>query len=460
MNAKRKIGAFLVEIMVFGGLFLVIVTFIMVWSYGSVKVAKRHNNKISAMSIAEAGLNYYLWHLAHNNIDYCDGQTCSGEAPYDLGEKDYKDASGTVMGQYHLYITPPEAGSSSTEIKSVGRMSGSGYARTVVATIGMPSFTKYTLLVNNGELWVGSGEKIEGSIFVNNNGVHIDGEITGDASSTLSKYNSTMGLGSNLDGVNLGSAGVVRGNVNFPTTPVDFNQVSVDMKTIRDEKRAHDVSNYYGSSGVFGYHIIFDNSDSMKDKYTIKKVTNYQANSNKFDHLSILNETLVGTYNLPADGVIYCEDNVWIEGTVKGHQVTVFAADPDATRTSEKKRIILPNNLKYTNYDGTDKIGLITQTDILVARQAPTDLEIDAAMIAKEGEIKILDYGEIKNSIKVYGSMAHTTGLVWTYANSYTRVVSSGYRTTRTVVDPHNVLNPPPKFPLTGSYAILSWREE
>lgn len=29
-----------------------------------------------AGSIAEAGINYYLWHLAHNINDYCDGQAC------------------------------------------------------------------------------------------------------------------------------------------------------------------------------------------------------------------------------------------------------------------------------------------------------------------------------------------------------------------------------------------------
>jgi len=169
--------------------------------------------------------------------------------------------------------------------------------------------------------------------------------------------------------------------------------------------------------------------------------------------------------------VIFFRDNVWVEGKVEDKKITIIAADPEANQ-SKKKKIIIPNSILYTNYDGRDKIGLITQTDITISHNAPTNLEIDAAMIAKSGYISICPeilsppYNRCpahpanyrKEKIKVYGSMAHNTGLIFTI--DWGGGVLSGYNETETVMDQNNILNPPPKFPLTGTYAVLSWREE
>lgn len=449
--SKKWPGVFLAEILVFSTLFLIVITFIMSLAYSSVKMANRHNSKITSMSIAEAGVNYYLWHLAHNNTDYCDGNTCEGEAPYGPYTHDYKDGSGRILGSYDLYITPPHAGDAAVEVKSVGRISESGTKRTVVAKLGMPSFTKYTLLVNDSEIWVGSGERVDGSLLVNNSGVKNDGIIAGDTYSTVSRYNSSMGHGNNLLGIN--GTGVFMGGKYFPVPPIDFNQVNVDMLQVRNDARDSGKGHYYDNSGSNGYHIILGHNN-----YTLKRVTGYSSNKNNANHLSITSETTIGTYSYPEKGVIFCEDNVWVEGRINNDKITIFAADPEASGTN-RKRIIIPNSILYSYYDGRDKIGLITQTDILLPRNSPFNMEIDAAMIARYGEIKIFDYPyEHKGNIKIYGSMAHNTGLIWTYMYSDNRW--SGYQTTQTVIDSHNILQPPPKFPLTGSYSILNWREE
>jgi hypothetical protein len=47
---------------------------------------------------------------------------------------------------------------------------------------------------------------------------------------------------------------------------------------------------------------------------------------------------------------------------------------------------------------------------------------------------------------------------IWKYTSG--NVVVGGFKTRDMVIDQNNVLNPPPKFPLTGTFAILSWREE
>ena len=437
-------------------IFIAFATAIITMSLSNLKMATLHNKRITSMSIAEAGVNYYLWHLAHDNTDYCDGGDCPSplaDGSYGPFTHPYSESNGSVSGSYDLFITPPSVGSSITTVKSIGKVSGTNTTRTVITTIGMPSFTKYTLLVNNSELWVGGNEKIEGSVFVNRNGVRNDGEITEDVSSTETTYTSEM-FGGSRDGI--WGSGIFGRTKLFPVPAIDFNQLNVDILNIRNEARDDDQGDHYGSSGSgnVGYHVILKAND-----YEVRKVKSY--NSTGFDITKYVNPSNPGiSYVYPEAGVLFFEDNVWIEGTVDDQKVTVIAADPGASQ-GQRKRMIIPGNIKYSHFDGTDKIGLITQTDILLARNAPSDLEIDAAMIAKDGQIRINNYGEQKNNIKVYGSMAHNTGLIWTYCyNPPSCSNFSGYKTTQTMIDPQNVLNPPPKFPLMGTYAILSWREE
>jgi type II secretory pathway pseudopilin PulG len=444
ITQKRR-GMYLPAILIASVIFMTFAAALISISLSNLKVADLQNDKITATEISEAGINYYMWHLSHNNLDFCDGQTCPGSSPYGPFTHTYSDQSGTTIGTYDLYITPPTTGNSIVTVKSVGKVSGKKLSKTIISTIGMPSFAKYTLLTNNSELWIGSGEKVNGSVFVNKSGMRNDGEITGDASSTESTYYSDY-FKQTLPGVN--GAGIFGGAKNFPLPAIDFNQVSVNMRTIRDNAKNNGQGDYYDNSGKLGYHIILGSSS-----YEIRRVTKFDKTD-----LNITQENSLGVHSYPSYGVIICEDDVWVEGTINSQKVTIIAADPEAG-VSQEKRIIVPASIKYTKYDGTDKIGLVTQTDILLTSNIPTNMEIDAAMIAQNGQIRINDFNEIKNHIKVYGSMAHNGGILWSYAQTNGTVVS-GFKTTETDADPYNVLNPPPQFPLTGAYAILSWREQ
>lgn len=438
-----KSGMYLPAIMVASTLFIAFATAVISLSMSNVKIADLHNKKITSMAIAEAGINYYMWHLAHDNTDYCDGISCIGGPNYGPYIHDYMDQEGDTLGIYELYITPPSANSSVVTVKSVGKVNGKSPRRTIIATIGMPSFTKYTLLADGNQLTLGTDGKINGTVHVNNSGVYNLGEITGDASSTEVTYrHSTYGIQPGVAG-----PGIFGGQKLFPVPQVDFNQLDVDILNLRNKARDLGEGDYYNSSGSRGYHIVLKNSS-----YDLYRVSNYNSSG-----LDISGQNLIGNYAYPEDGVIFLEDNVWIDGQVNNQKFTIIAADPEAG-SGQRKRIIVPNSIKFTNYDGSDKIGLITQTDILVTRNAPADLEIDAAMIARSGDIKINYYaGIIKNSLKIYGSMACRSS-TWKYSSL--GVVVSGFRNREISIDEHNVLSPPPKFPLTGTYSILSWREE
>jgi len=290
-------------------------------------------------------------------------------------------------------------------------------------------------------------EKIDGSVHVNYNGLYNEGEITGDASSTETTYNGWFGVQPGVAG-----PGIFGGAKVYPVPAADFNQVDINISETRIAVRDFGEGQYIGtSSRNRGYHIVL-----KADEFDLYEVRSYEGrNPTRWD---IEAETFIDTYDYPESGVVFVEDNLWIEGTIDNQKLSFFAADPDESSQSKQKRILITDDILYSHYDGTDKIGLVTQTDILVTQDAPTDLEINAAMIARYGEIMIEQYNQIKDHIKVYGSMAHNTGIVWTYASGST--IISGYRETELLIDESNVLNPPPMFPTTGSYAVLSWREE
>ena len=60
--------------------------------------------------MAEAGINYYVWHLNHNNSDYKDGGTTPSTPDPQLGygpyTHDYINSNGAKEGTYTLWIKP------------------------------------------------------------------------------------------------------------------------------------------------------------------------------------------------------------------------------------------------------------------------------------------------------------------------------------------------------------------
>ena len=68
-----------------------------------------------AFELAEAGIEYYRWHLAHVSDDFQDGT--GGPGPY---VHDFKDSSGVVIGRYSLNIAPPQSGSTVVAVESTG----------------------------------------------------------------------------------------------------------------------------------------------------------------------------------------------------------------------------------------------------------------------------------------------------------------------------------------------------
>ena len=103
-------------VLVFGSLAFTLIV-LGVASFGIVenRAAYHKENREMAFQIAEAGANYYRWHLAHNNTDYQDGTGAAG--PYVHA---YTDKNGTVIGHYSLNVIAPALGSTVVTVQSTG----------------------------------------------------------------------------------------------------------------------------------------------------------------------------------------------------------------------------------------------------------------------------------------------------------------------------------------------------
>ncbi len=160
--------------------------------------AVRSQSNQAALNIAEAGINYYLWHMSHNNTDFKDGNTTPttpdvnyGYGPY---SHDYKDSSGKVQGNFTIYIKPGANGSKVATIRSIGEgKAAPGLKRTLQAKIGAPSFSVYAV-VSNSELWFGSTEVADGAVH-SNVGVKMDGPNNSDVTSANTTYTPSSASG-------------------------------------------------------------------------------------------------------------------------------------------------------------------------------------------------------------------------------------------------------------------------
>jgi hypothetical protein len=477
-------------------------------------------------NIAEAGLNYYLWHMAHNGTDFKDGQTTPttpdpllGYGPY---VHTYLDSNAQNAGTYTLWIKPAGSGSTIATVRSIGQATGSNLTRTVQAQIGAASFASYGL-VSDSEFWFGSNETANGPVF-SNVGVHMDGPNTDTVSSANASYtpgNNYVKYGSTptqqngvwCDTTVTSPSCNTRNKSNwlYPKTSIDFNQVSGSLCTIKktafaDYSATSALANQanactqtpttrtngyipqYSSNGSFsttqGYMVEF-NSDGTYSLYLVSG-----ENDRKATYLSALTLSAVSGAShiaIPPSGVIFVEDNVWVRTntTFKG-RVTIASG---RLATNNSTTITIADNVLYSNKTtDNDAIGLIAEKDILVAPYAPPatgnfTFEVDAATLSQSGSVTYpLNYDGTNDcsgftrgwtgtnqKLVFYGSVASRLAWTWNWANngscgdmvqdSASGLWYSGIKNTTTNYDYNLLYAPPPSYPITGSYNILSWRE-
>jgi hypothetical protein len=102
---KNGSGVILVNVLIFATIAVTVTSALVNWGATVLKTTRTLDSREQAFQIAEAGIEYYRWHLAHAATDYQDGTGGSGPYVHSL-----KDADGDTIGQYSLTITPPPVG--------------------------------------------------------------------------------------------------------------------------------------------------------------------------------------------------------------------------------------------------------------------------------------------------------------------------------------------------------------
>ena len=457
----KERGAITVLVLVFVAVFLVIWVGLLqlIASYHTLSIRK--NALEDTFQVAEAGIDYYRWHLAHDEDDFYDGNPPGTPGPF---VHDFKDIDGEIIGQYSLNITPPDIGSTVLTVESTGTLTEyPDFSRTIEVQLGKRSLADYGFLTNSN-VWFGDTESTSGKVH-SNGGIRFDGTADSVLTSTKPTYVCGPEHGCNYETKpGIWGTGGPQDFWHFPPTydviDIDFEGITVDLSDIEDEA---EISLGECTGQCKGYHVEFFN-DGTLSIYKVKKAwytSGYGTDYQWGDHyIDIRTEQIINEYNrvaIPSNGLIFIEDKVWVDGVVNG-KATIAAANFPAG--IDDKSIIINGNLTYLAKDGNHALGLMAQKEVLIPRYSPSSIEINAAMMAQNGACQRYYYaGNILDTIQTYGTIITNGIWTWSWVNGSGQTVS-GYQNTVTSYDPNLTYNPPPSFPIMGSYDLISWQEE
>jgi hypothetical protein len=449
----------------------------------------RDRSYSQSLTVAEAGLNQYLWMIASGSSSRSNGFAIAGNTGPDplFQQIDLADVyDSSVRGAYAIRVTPPSASDSNVRVTVTGQATApEDTPRTVTASLGRPSFSQYLLLTND-EVWIGGplNRVWHGKTF-SNTGICVD---TANLDETMSCSNATYSsgmFGGTHPGVWSGRVTTVpindpsRALWQFPVPAISFSTVTSDFVNLNSLAVGAGVNIPYSTGTAHdatqGWYIkLLPNK-----QYQIKRVTaeseTTSGSGGSLTYVSPTSPVPSGILNYPTNGVIYVNDNVWVEGTNLSGRITIASSgqlNPSGKNSATSIHVV--GDLTYAQKDGTVTVGLIAQNNVEVPRYAPLgaggpvssqDMEIDAALIAQQGKESCTaadqsggNYGPIRDLLTIYGSVSsYHTPYRATVNNSGTTL--GGFDNGANTYDPWLMHDPPPYFPTVGSYQILNWQE-
>lgn len=451
--SKNKKGSVLAYVLVIMTASMILLVSVIQLVISRIEYANYRENREQALQIAEAGVYFYRWYLAHEVEgktsqqiqDFWDGSPLGVGAPF---ERDVTDVDGAVRGSYSVSVTPPESYSTIVIVESTGiSAEDPDVERTVRVRFRRPSWSEFAIMGNN-YMRFGDGTTVTGPLHVNG-GVHFDGVAMNTVSSYVSTYYDSdydvddwkSGVWTAWSGEYNSSMGsdVFLGGKEFPTDEQSFGNVATAMSVM--EGAADGSGTHFSDSGA-GRHIILRDDGTFR----IRRVGSYYSHSKNIHWYWGSWQT----HDIPENGVIFVDDNIWLEGTINGERLTIVAADLDGGASPS---VFIGNDIRYTNYDGTDILGIIAEDGIEIIRDSEDDLRIDGALLAKDGRVGRSHYGLHKDTITVFGSIASYARYGFAYTDG------TGYNIRNLQYDNNLLYYPPPYFPTGDKYAIDLWEE-
>ncbi|GEM_PF-3843107 len=230
---------------------------------------------------------------------------------------------------------------------------------------------------------------------------------------------------------------------------MDFSRVQTsgnEIKTI-----AQNTGYYFdGSSKAVELHFLENGTIQVKEGSGSTRIINMPNNS----PVTLSDGTV---YN---GGVIYVEGDVTVRGKVNG-RVTVYASDDvwiESDLTYVHPPVTNPNQIP--DYI-PDALGLIARDDVIIHKNAPEHLRIDAAVLAQTGSFGI-DPNANEHKYNANGHVLDFRGSQTFYSSDNAPAVYNsssdkwkGYETQLTYYDYNLKRARPPLFPTIGEEVII-----
>lgn len=472
--SANESGFFLVLVLVLSAVFFTILTSFIGFIVTQNQVVNQRVVLDKSAEIAEAGLNYYKWYLAHYPNDVTNGTGLPG--PY---VHTYYDPEDGAIGEFSLDIASTTycGDVASIEVSSTGyTYQDPTISRTIVARYAQPTVAEYAFIINSN-VWAGDDRTIIGP-YHSNQGIRMDGTNQSTVTSGLTDWTCTSSFGCSpnqtVDGVFTTTGNANASLFSFPSSPINFTDLTIDLVNMKD--RAENNNGWYfgdSGSGNDGYHIIF-NGDGTFTVRTVTRTYSYWGYSSsdgwQTEDNVIRNESSGTTYTIDANcPLIYVEDRVWLEGVVD-QKVTLAAADTDSS--SVNPDIILEGDITYVDPD-EDGLLAIAENNVLVGLTVPNNMEVNGIFVAQDGRygrnhyttsgyqdvLSMHDSYVTRNSLTMNGTIVSNgrVGTKWTSGSTFI----SGFDTRYNSYDRNLVDNPPPLVPNTSDvYEFTEWREE
>jgi len=468
-------GIITTYVLVFGAIFLILLSGLLGFILMQLKQSNQRAAWNESLHVAEAGISYYQWCLNNGAEDNC------------LTEKEYTDSVGNPVGTFSLDITASVSCGETNEriITSTGWTSKyPNLQRTIQVIYARESVAKYAYLLNDN-VWAGSDREIRGP-YHSNGGIRMDGENQSLVTSAKEDWICTASFGCSscptddgcwLDSGNCVCPGVFTTTQNsnptlfeFPVSSFDFAGITIDLAEIKTITQPYPQQFYWPpvtqlDSQGDGYHLKFLNNGTFE----IWIITDLQrtwschspcdsGDDYYYDYFIITSEYQYGgAIAIDSDcALIFIEDNLWVEGEVKG-KVTVAAADLiSPTRDVD---VVLPDDINYTTLNGSDGLAVVSERNVLISPASPDQVELRGIFVAQKGYFGRNYYSDnIRDKLEIYGSII-SNGRVGTQWTSGGHIVS-GYLKRENYFDADLVYRPPYFVPYTSpDFKIINWEE-
>lgn len=465
VSKRTEKGYLILSALIFSSVLLTIIVSLigLVTVQSRLVTAKLHDQK--AGHIAEAGLEYYKWYLAHNPGDFTHGT--GGPGPYEFI---YYDTTGEAIGEYHITVeTNQLCGQTTTaRIVSVGfPYENSSITRQISARYARPTVADYSYIVNSNA-YLDENYTFSG-LYHTNSGVHMNADHQSQVSSSLTDWECGNAYGcaptSTVDGVYTSGTLADSALFRYPVPTINFGAITQTLNDIKTLAQSQGI--YIGPTAANrqGYHLVFLPDGRMELRRVNGKENEPSGYAWGFYLNVVKNSQLLETYDIPADcPVIFVEDQIWVEGTING-KVTLGVAD--LVNAGVDQSMIINNNLLYANADS--RLLAVVERDVIVGLEVPDDTVLNGVFVAGNGQFRRNEtnselpaswasYAQ-RNSLTINGSIM-SNGPVITKWQDGTGAFISGFNYNYHNYDRSFAIDPPPLLPHTSdNYQFFEWRD-